>query len=149
PVQPIEPVPPPPGLPVIPVDLLPPPATSTLFVQPTAPVDFKPVIPAAVVTTQDSQGTGGGQGTGGQGTQTGRSGQSRTSGQQAGNQNGPLRSDGRPSNVPPVNETRFINNEVVFQICNPAVSAQHIQSAMRRLRLSLLSTSSLGILGCT
>src|SRR5262249_61310669 len=68
--------------------------------------------------------------------------------QQPGNQNGPLRPDGRPSNVPPPNETRFINNEVVFQICSD-IPAQHIESALRRNRLSLLSSTSLGILGCT
>jgi subtilisin family serine protease len=61
---------------------------------------------------------------------------------------GPRRPDGRPSNVPPVGETRFINNEVVFQICSD-VPAQHIQAALRRLRLQLLSSQSLGLIGCT
>src|SRR5262249_23694767 len=60
-----------------------------------------------------------------------------------------LRPDGRPSNIPPLTENRFINNQVVFQICNPAVPAARIQAAMRRLRLSVLSQQSIGILGCT
>jgi hypothetical protein len=60
----------------------------------------------------------------------------------------PLRPDGRPSNVPPPGETRFVNNEVVFEICSD-VPARRIQAEMRRLNLSLISSQSLGLIGCT
>ena len=100
-------------------------------------VDPQPTTPDPVVKQSDNQGSGGG--TGGTTGSTG-------GGQAAGN--GPLRPDGRPSFVPPIDENRFINNEVVFQICSDGAN-QRVQAHLRRLGLNLLSTQSIGLLGCT
>ncbi|MFL4986367.1 MAG: GLUG motif-containing protein, partial [Xanthobacteraceae bacterium] len=130
-IQPVGPLPPPPPdvtpLPPLQEVLLPPPPQQQV-------VEVRQTDPqptGEVVSTQSPPTTGS---------------TSRPSDQASGR--GPLRPDGRPSNVPPIGETRFINNEVVFQICSD-VPAQRIQSTMRRLRLDLLSSQSLGLIGCT
>src|SRR5262249_45498444 len=98
----------------------------------TVVVDPQPSTAAPVVTPPDPVRTTGSTG--------GTTGSTRA--------NGPLRPDGRPSNVPPPTETRFINNEVVFQICSDLPHTR-IQGHMRRLGLSTLATQSIGLLGCT
>ncbi|MFL5067172.1 MAG: S8 family serine peptidase, partial [Xanthobacteraceae bacterium] len=130
-IQPVGPLPPPPPdvtpLPPLQEVLLPPPPQQQV-------VELRQTDPqptGEVVSIQSPPTTGS---------------TSRPSDQASGR--GPLRPDGRPSNVPPIGETRFINNEVVFQICSD-VPAQRIQSTMRRLRLDLLSSQSLGLIGCT
>jgi subtilisin family serine protease len=62
------------------------------------------------------------------------------------NNNQPLRPDGRPSNIPPLDETRFISNQVVVQI-GANVSPAVLDRIVRRLGLTVLSSQTLGLLG--
>jgi subtilisin family serine protease len=145
PPLPVQPDPPPqlPNRPIVVDNFLPPanlPLPSNLHLVSITTVDPQPVTPDPVVTTSQATTTT-------TTTSTSQS-QPRPGGQQTGAR-GPRRPDGRPSNVPPPNETRFINNEVVFQICSDDVPAQRIQGHMRRLGLSTLSTQTIGLLGCT
>jgi hypothetical protein len=99
--------------------------------------NINPTTPAEVVnttqTTQTTQ-TNQGQSRGGQRSQGGQ-----------GNQ-GPTRPDGRPSNVPPLNETRFINDQVVVQI-GANVSPDVLSRVLQRLGLTVMSSETLGLLG--
>jgi subtilisin family serine protease len=73
--------------------------------------------------------------------------QTGPSNQQAGNTgNTGLRPDGRPSNVPPPNETRFVSDQVVVQI-GATVSPQVLDAIARRLGLTVISSQTLGLLG--
>jgi filamentous hemagglutinin family protein len=60
--------------------------------------------------------------------------------------NQPLRPDGRPSNVPPLNETRFISNQVIVQI-GANVSPALLDRVVRSLGLKVLSSQTIGLLG--
>jgi filamentous hemagglutinin family protein len=95
----------------------------------------QPSIPGEVVTPpeQDSQGGQGNNGRGGS-----RDGPNGTT--------GPLRPDGRPSNIPPINETRFINDQVMVQI-GANVSPEVLDRIVRRLGLTVLSSQTLALLG--
>jgi hypothetical protein len=62
------------------------------------------------------------------------------------NPNSGLRPDGRPSNIPPLNETRFISNQVVVQI-GANVPQSVLDRIVRRLGLTVLSSQTLGLLG--
>jgi hypothetical protein len=57
-----------------------------------------------------------------------------------------FREDGRPSNVPPPNETRFIANQVLVQIGANVTSAQ-LDRVIRKLGLKVLSSQTVGLLG--
>jgi len=50
--------------------------------------------------------------------------------------------------MPPLNEVRFLTNELVFQIAN-TVSADDVEQIARRFRLTVLSSQPLGMLGRT
>ena len=102
-------------------------------------VNTQPTTPPQVVdpTTQTTQGGQGGQG-------NSRGGRSNSGDTTAGI--GPTRPDGRPSNIPPLNETRFINNQVVVQI-GANVPPDVLDRIVRRLGLSVMSSQTLGLLG--
>jgi subtilisin family serine protease len=127
------PPPPPPQFVADPVQFL---QTASLVLQ----TDTQPTTQGEVVTqseqsSEGSEGRGGNQGSGG-----GRTGSDVTGGV------GPLRPDGRPSSIPPINETRFINNQVMVQI-GADVPADVLDRVVRRLGLTVVSSQTLGLLG--
>ena len=152
PIPPLPPGPPPPGPPdppivipeppiVIPqpplLPLLPNTASSQILqvMDLIRPADWNPVVPPPVFTQAIAQTT--------QIAQLRSTTQSRQSSTQPGG-NGPLRPDGRPSNVPPPGETRFISDQVVVQI---SVSPAVLDRLIRRLGLTVISSQSIGLLG--
>ena len=97
----------------------------------TQTVNFEPTVPPPVVTLVPRT--------------TQKKGNQKGGGSSNPNNSG-LRPDGRPSNIPPLNETRFISNQVVVQIganVPPAV----LDRIVRRLGLTVLSSQTLGLLG--